>query len=309
LGIELRALDYSATGKPAKAARLFALSDQLTRRSLPTRLWLIQQSVDRGDVAGALTNFDIALRTSNEAPLLLFPVLARASTDPTLARPLASTLDRPSEWRLMFFEWALSNSKDLHGLANVAIAMRDRRFVTGNRIDQRLIEQLVTADDFGQALRLKQRFGQRSAGLLADPHFDDPRALYPFGWGLVSEGSLGAERGLADGRPMLTYRATSSRTGQVAAQLLMLAPGRYALATRSAASVVGEAPMWAISCGQEGGSQLVRLEQPMAAGQSAGAGFVVPPGCPAQWLTLSVRPAAESQPQSGATASVTIVRR
>lgn len=306
--IELRALDYAASGKPAKAARLFALSDRLSRRSLPTRLWLIQQSVDRGDVAGALSNFDIALRTSSDAPLILFPVLANAAADPGLTIPLARTLDRASDWRLMFFEWVLANGKNLPAVANVATAMRDTRLITKNDVDQRMIEQLVTTRNYAQALRLKRRFDRKPGGLIADSNFSDVTARFPFGWGLVSDGSLGAERGLADGRSILTYRASTGRSGQVAAQLLMLPPGAYVLATTTALPATGESPYWSITCGEEGGAQIAKLDQPRKANGGAKASFAVPQGCEAQWLILRLRPAADSTAQSGAIASVSIAR-
>jgi hypothetical protein len=307
--VELRAVDLAASGKQADAARLFHLSDRLSRRSLPTRLWLIQASVDRGDVAGALANFDIALRTSNDAPPILFPVLARATADSSLTEPIARMLDRPSDWRLMFFEWALANDASLHSIANVAVRMRDRGIITRNKVDQRLIESLVTAGDFAQALRLRQRFDARPLPLVADARFRDPSALYPFGWGLVSDGSIGAERSFDGNGSALTYRATSPRSGQVAAQLLVLLPGQYALATRTAAASVGEAPYWSITCGQEGGPQLAGLDQPVAAGRAATTAFVVPGACPAQWLALRLRPSGAATAQSGAIAWVTVARR
>jgi hypothetical protein len=307
--LELRALDLAASGKRADAARLFGLSDRLSRRSLPTRLWLIQSSVDRGDVAGALGNFDIALRTSTGAPPILFPVLAKAAGDPSLTAPLARLLDQPSDWRLMFFEWALANDANLHSIANVAARMRDRRLITHNQVDQRMIEQLVTAGDFGQALRLRLRFDPKPLAIVADPRFSDPSAQYPFGWGLVSDGSMGAERTLDGTGSALTYRATSSRSGQVAAQLLVLRPGHYAFATRAAAAASGEAPYWSLTCGQAGGEQLATLDQPLAPGPAAATEFTVPGGCTAQWLTLRLRPSGEATPQSGSIAWVSVTRR
>jgi hypothetical protein len=307
-GIELRGADRAASGRQAEAARLFALSDRLSRRSLPTRLWLIQASVDRGDVAGALANFDLALRTSTEAPAILFPVLAKASADPTLTVPLARLLDRPSDWRLTYFEWALANGPDLSSLANMMMQMRDRRLIEENRLDQRLVELLVTKSEFTQAVHLKRRFDPKPAGLVADPHFADPSARYPFGWGLGSDGSIGAERSLAASGPVLAYRATAPRSGQVAAQLLILPPGNYRLETRTAAAATGVAPLWTLTCG-DSGPGLAQLEQPLVAGAQAAAAFAVPQGCPAQWLVLRIRPSTETRVQAGEIDWVSIMRR
>lgn len=303
--IELRALDLALTGRTAKARLLFALSDQLSRRSLPTRLWLIQDSVDRGDVAGALRNFDIALRTTTDAQPILFPVLAKASADPTLTAPLARALDRPSDWRLSFIEWALTSGVHLDGLANVVARMNDRRFVVGNGIDQQLTERLANDGQFGPASLLNRRFGHAATGV-ADPNFANPSARFPFGWGLVSDGMLIGERMMLGSSPALKYGAAPGRSGQVAAQLLMLPPGRYTLATRTAATGDGEPPYWTIACGQSGSAVLAQLDQPLAANAEARTSVTVPAGCVAQWLTLRIRPAQDSGAQSGAIAWVTI---
>jgi len=306
--IEVRALDLALSGKTTKARALFQLSDQLSRRNLPTRLWLIQDAVDHGDVAGALKNFDIALRTTTDAQPILFPVLAKASGDPSLTVPIARTLDRPSDWRLMFFEWALTNPAHVGGVASVAAEMRDRQFLVGNSIDQRLVERLVTDRDFAAASVLNRRLGRESGGV-ADSHFADPSAHYPFGWGLVSDGSLTAERAVAGSSAVLRYGAEPPHGGQIAAQLLMLRPGRYQLATRTAGQATGEAPYWSVSCGEVGGGELARLAQPANAGGEANTTFTVPASCGAQWLTLRVPPSGDASPPLGAIAWVQVLPR
>lgn len=306
--IELRALDLVVSGKAAEGRQLFELSDRLSRRSLATRLWLIQDAVDRGSVSGALRNFDIALRTSTDAQPVLFPVLAKASADPTLTDRLAAMLDRPSDWRLMFFEWVLANDSDVRPVAVVAAHMRDRDFILSNDIGQRLIERLVTARQFDAAMLLNRRFGRVTSGV-ADPHFTDASARYPFGWGLVDSGSLGAHRAASGSASALIYSAAPANSGQVAAQLLALKPGRYALATMSAAPATGAAPYWSVSCAESGGAVIATLDQRMTAGSRAATDFSVPAACAAQWLTLQVRPAPDSSSQSGAVAWVTVAAR
>jgi hypothetical protein len=48
------------------------------------------------------------------------------------------------------------------------------------------------------------------------------------------------------------------------------------------------------------------VDQPMAAHERTASEFTIPPGCSAQWLTLRLRPAADSSEQSGAIASVSV---
>ncbi len=305
--IEMRALDLAISGKPGQARQLFHWSDRLSRRSLPTRLWLIQDAVDHGDVTGALRDFDIALRTTTDAQPILFPVLAKASSDARLTIQLARTFDKASDWRLMFFEWTLANDVDPRPIANVVARMRDRQFVVANGVDQRLIERLVGAGEFDAARSLNRNFGHQSTGV-ADPNFGDEGARYPFGWELVSNGSIGAQRTLIGSSTALGYSAETASGGQVAAQLLTLSPGPYALVAKTASNGTGAVPYWSASCA-EAGSEIARLDQPLAANASAETDFTVPSGCGAQWLTLRIRPAPNSNTQAGAIASIFVVRR
>jgi hypothetical protein len=235
-------------------------------------------------------------------------VLAKASADPTLTLPLARMLDNPSDWRLMFVEWALNKNSHLGGVASVVAHMRDRRFVVANSMDQQLAERLVSDRQFAPAILLNRVFGRPAPGV-ADPHFADASAHYPFGWGLVSNGSLTAERVLGGSSAVLRYGAEPGHSGQVAAQLLTLVPGRYALATRTAADASGEAPFWSVTCAEEGAAGIAQLDQPLDASATASASFEVPAGCAAQWLTLTLRPSAAATPQSGAIAWVSVTPR
>jgi hypothetical protein len=306
--IELSALETEAAGDKARAARLFDLSGKISRRSLATRLWLIQRSVDRGDVAGALQNFDIALRTSSAAPVVLFPVLTSATADPTLAEPIARTLDRPGDWRVMFLNYAIHQGGAAN-IARVVLAMRDHAVITGNGIDDLLIAQLVTERAFADAQRVRAVFRPpaRNGALVADSDFADPSARYPFGWGMTARGDLEALRGLEQGRPALAYRAVAGRAGQVAAQLLFLPPGAYRLAARTAtAGDPGALPYWTLACAEQGGTGIATLDQPPHKDGSATTDFRVPQGCSAQWLTFNLRPSDLPQGQSGAVAQIRI---
>ena len=69
-------------GDREKADAIFRYSSQLSRRELRPRLWQIEAAVARGDIAGALRQYDIALRTSKEAGPLLYPTLGAAMAEP-----------------------------------------------------------------------------------------------------------------------------------------------------------------------------------------------------------------------------------
>lgn len=310
--IELRALDRDAAGDHAGAAQLFALSDTISRRSLPTHLWLIQHAVDRGDVAGALGQFDLALRTSTAAPGVLFPVLARASEDPTLTGKIAAILDRPSDWRVPFLHYAIEKADAADGAAAIMLRMHDRAMLRAEKLDQALIGGLIAAQEFDLALRVHDSFAPvlASAALIRDPGFTQPAMGFPFGWGLADSGETMAERGVSGGRPALLYRSMPGGFGDVATQILLLAPGTYRFRTRTAQPALdsGANPYWTITCSQEDGPQLALIEQPRQKDATGEADFTVPEKCPAQVLALILRQS-DTPDQGGAIAAVEIERR
>jgi len=304
--IETLALAAQQRGDRAEAARLFDLSSRISRRSLATRLWLAQQAVERGQAEVALAHMDLALRTSTQAPAIVFPALERGLADTALEAQIARLVDRPSDWREAFLIQAVDDA-DAEGATSLLLAMKDREFVAAKGIDRRLVGRLVGERRFMAARRLSDAFRPAGRpGLIADPGFTGTVDRYPFGWGLVEGGAMGAAIGSQGGRPALAYHALPGRSGQVAGQLLMLAPGRYRLATQTA-QTGRPAPLWAVACGERGGARLAELSFPARPGASSMAEFTVPPGCEAQWLTLHLAPSIDGE-QYGAVASVSLER-
>jgi hypothetical protein len=304
--LELEALDRQRRGDLAGAARLYELSNRISRRSLGTRLWLVQSAVERGDAARALAEMDLALRTSSAAPDMVFPALANGLDDPALVAPVARLVDRPSDWRTPFLTYAMNNA-DPGGAATLLIKLKDRRGINAAAFDLLLV-RLVDGGEFANARALARRFGRAAGGatLVADENFGDERAHYPFGWA-VSEGeALGARRDIQRGSPVLDYHANSAEGGQVAAQVLMLSPGTYRLATRVGRAASADLqPMWVLAC--PGTSKpLATLELPARDLGVSARSVSIPADCPAQWLVLIVRPALNTQ--SGSVARVELAR-
>jgi len=308
LAIELRALDMDSAGDTQGAARLFSLSRMISRRSLGTHTWLIQHAVKRGDVAEALAEYDLALRTSTAAPRLLFPVLAKAAANPELASPIAQTLDRPSDWREMFLDYAIARPGSVQRIVALFLKMRDRSFLKDKQIDRLLIGQLVKDGSFGPAERVELAFGPPIAkgSLVRDPGFSEAQFHFPFGWTLIEAADVWAQRDRASG---LAYHGASGGAGQIATQLLTLAPGSYRLVARNAEPAADTAalPYWTVTCAGAQPRQIALLNQ--SAGAGAMGDFAVPSGCGGQWLALNLRASDRAEGQSGAIRSVTIQPR
>jgi hypothetical protein len=298
--IELRALADDARGDKTAVQRLFVLSDAISRRSLTTRLWLIQRAVDRGSVDDALTNFDIALRTSTEAPARLYPILVRACVDPALAAHIARRVDRPVEWRPTFLDFAARRGNP-EGAARLLLAMNDRAAIAKSGAVPDVLARLVAARRYDLARELHARFAPAgsSGALLADPRFT-LAAAYPFGWLLTNSDGVAAFPVRHGSEGLLGFSAEEGRGGEVASQVLMLAPGRYRLgASLHALSDRSARPFWSIVCTDPPYEQLLRLDTAFGEGSLQGGAFTVPASCEAQQLALNLRASFAGGPLSG----------
>jgi hypothetical protein len=104
----------------------------------------------------------------------------------------------------------------------------------------------------------------------------------PFNWTLASGAAIEAGGAAPDG--LLVARASSSPSGPLARQLLVLSPGPYRLVIEAAASA-DAAMSWRISC--RGGAALADLAVPQGLEPvRAETTFTVPTGCVLQDLAL-----------------------
>ncbi|MEG3163594.1 hypothetical protein U1701_03190 [Sphingomonas sp. PB2P19] len=278
-----QALAYSVLGMAMdvkhdpRGRELILLSDRFSRRLLLSRIWLIEDAVNRGDIDTALRNYDIALRTSGEAPALLFPVLLNAAADPNITDKLAKLLRARPLWRDAFLA-------ELTQKGDPLVAYSVLRAGVGSKIPesarQSLVARLVAAN------RPDLAYGLAAAGIT--PLHNDvavdlarsPGRLAPFGWSLSTTDMVDASQDI-DG----TFVAqTRSNTPQTAiSRLVALAPGQYVMAARGEFRSGSGTARWTASC--FGGNPLGAIP---ATGGSSSTGFSVPAGCAFQWLRLEV---------------------
>ena len=287
----LRALGVAQaiSGEDQAAGRTMAFTETLSRRDLPTELWLIEDRVARGDVTGALVHYDRALRTADTAPDLLLPVLVAASADLGVARPLARLVaKRPLWWRDYLTRLIQANPSSAATAMIVAGARLDRDDGDERALLSAAMTRLADAGRADLAARLTT-----VAGMLRNGGFEAQAGLAPFDWRLSEEGDLGAE---VDTRPdgrgdALFLDARSGRGGTVARQLLTLAPGRYRLTGSVGDVAAGEVPTVYLACaGEAPVIGRFRTRAASAAGAPFAIDFAVPAGCRGQWLSIEAVP-------------------
>lgn len=289
------ALGIGQQGDVSRTRQLFVHSDVLSRRELSARLWLIEDSVTRGDVSKALYHYDIALRTSRGAPEFLFPVLSAAIGDATIATALTATLASRPAWGDAFV-YQLGNAGPN---PDARAAFLRRLSASGYPVPEAarvgVIYALIAkgAHDDAWAFYATLRRGV-SQGRSRDPDFtaqlQTPTA---FDWTpAVNDAGISASIQHTNTGGLFEFSAPVTVSGVVLQQAQMLRPGRYRLEGVSSGidQVREERPYWQLACSN--GNDAGRIELPNSTtngGRFAGE-FTVRAGCAFQTLRLMVRP-------------------
>lgn len=289
LGIEAQ----TRNDTPA-ARRLFAYAQTLSRRELLTHLWAIENAVGRGDVSGAIRQYDIALRTSRAAPDILYPVLAAAITDPAIQVVLTRTLAKKPAWRDGFVNYVGTQGPIPE--ATVALFTRLRRAAVpiSENAQGAVINALIQKGRFDRAwsyYRLVRPGADRRRS--RDPRFTASlEAPTPLDWGVVdvAGGSTSIQRGTQGN--FFDFAASPSVGGALLQQVQLLPPGDYRLVGHSMNidQPRDSLPYWMLTC--RDGRELGRVDVPgstQKGGMFAGR-LSVPGDCPMQVLTLVARP-------------------
>ncbi len=293
----LRILGFSAPKQDQRA--IFDLSNRLSRRDLATQLWLIDYHVGREDAPSALAHYDAALRTSTVAPQLLFPVLAKASGDVTLAPQIGDVLAKRPPWANAFLTDLLFSSPSADTLLTIfQHVVRDGGKVQPSQTDG-LMARMVR--DYRFDLLRDAYFvaggSDRSIGMhIRNGDFSGEPLLLPFDWLFASDGTIYAGRFKSDSDASdfrLGVQASEGNGGEAARQLFMLPAGRYWLESTSGSVKPSQNAnlSWHVTCATKTGAKLLDIGLPPSpdTGRANVSAFSVPTSnCSAQWLSLQV---------------------
>jgi hypothetical protein len=292
--LRTRGLAAALAGHQTTALRWMRYSEVLSRRDLPTQLWWIEEAINQNDIDTALLHYDRALRTSNGAVDLLFPVLIAASAEPEVADKLSRLLASRPNW------WGPFMNR-LIGEAPAPVVLD--RFARRLRLSPndplhpdffpRILQRLVAADDFRRADALYRIAVPQRQATLQNGNFELADGIAPFAWTLTDDGELNAT---IEPRPdgaagfALILNARNGRTGVVATQALSLAAGRYLLRGVAAQTGLEDAtrPTVKIRCGSIHPIDIASLRLPVASEQPRPfqSELTIPASCPGVWLSI-----------------------
>lgn len=289
-------LVFALGGDTARAARMFAYGETLSRRDLPTQMWLIETQVQNGDIAGALRHYDRAMRTSVNARGTLIPVLVQAAANPQITTPLARLLATRPSWWTDFADTLVSDGTDATSLARLIAALR---LSASDPVEQvRLaaaLRHLVDLGGIAEASGLYQmaRGKTASTGYLRNGGFETDGGLTPFEWVIADSADGQVVRESRDGSVgAFALSLYASIGGEAARELVVLPPGDYVVSglVGSVPADPAARPSLRVACTANSGVPLAKASFPPAR-DAQGRGhivmpFTVPKGCAGQWLFI-----------------------
>ena len=298
-------LDAALRGDSGAARPVFAYSQTLSRRDLPTQLWAIEDAVGQGDVAAALNHYDIALRTSRNAPDLLFPVLASAVPQANIRQALARTLARKPPWGAAFIGYLASNGPDFQSVASLFTGLPRMNVAVPDDASTAVVNNLIAKDLMAGAWRyyaaIHPRADRRSS---RDAHFDGSvTAASLLDWIPITNAGMNTSIQRGERGGIFDFAVPPGSGGPLLQQMQMLPPGTYRLTGHSIGidQPLQGRPYWLLRC-QSGGREVGRLDVPSSSesqGHFSGIFTVPASDCAVQMLTLIARPADVASGVSG----------
>jgi len=277
------------------ARHLLAYAQMLSRRNVTTQLWSIEDAVGRGDVAGALRWYDIALRTKPELSEVLYPVLTQASRNSSIREALVRKLAGKPPWWDSYVGYAAAQKDDPQSTVALFTDLLARGVAVPTPAQTSLVNLLLDAGNVDQAWRFYASIRPGATRTSArDPRFtkmlETPSA---FDWTTLSDNSIAASIQRTRDSGTFEFSAPASIGGPVLQQIQLLPPGIYRLSGHSdgIAQDTRALPYWTLTCRSDA-RELGRVTVPNS-GQASGmfgGTLTVPPNCPVQTLTLFAQP-------------------
>jgi hypothetical protein len=275
----------SSEGRLDRAGALLREAARRDPRSPAARYLLADLYLRQGRTADGLRQVGALVRRLPKAAGPLTPSLAAFATQPGAADQVRAILNDNPQLRGNVLATLAENP------ANVALVLdlagEQPQSGPPPEWQSRLVRRLVQAGDYVRAYQLWTRFAgvaRPAEPGLFNQEFRPSRALPPFNWTLTAGAAGIAEAAPGGGLRVLFY---GRETAVLAAQLMLLKPGRYRLRYRLSGPLANDTPLaWGINC--------LPGNDPLA-GTSLADGrdltFIVRAGCRAQELQLRGSPA------------------
>jgi hypothetical protein len=273
------------SGDMRKAERLLLAARQRDPRGPAARFLLAGQYISQGRIREGVPEAAVLGRLVPGSGRPLAQAFARYIETAGVPGAMGEILRTNPELSDNILSELAGNAANADLLLKIAAMAPERKSRPAPAWQTRLINKLVQTRDYTRARQVWARLGGRTADpseTIHDPRFEGSSAPRPFNWTITDEGAViepqsGGLHVLYFGRDDVT----------LAAQLLVLRPGRYRLRMKVTGQVAKpEAVRWNIAC-LPGKSAI--LDRPLGTGNLDFAFDVPARSCGAQQLALTGR--------------------
>jgi hypothetical protein len=286
------ALVHTPTPGGTSMRNMVRMSVAMSRRDFGTQALLIQDAVERDDIAGALMHYDLALRVSAKGSEVLVPQLAAALQDEQIRKGFLPIMKAHPAWLASFLANAMATGSNPSAFVELVKAARG--WPAGKDMegmDQRLLAALIAKRDFRSALEFYLWHNKGKETAVNDVAFRFPtrKIADPLDWNVA--GATDSQGNINRDGSLYAF-AGAGQSAVVAQKYLFLPPGNYRL-TNEFGSVrmdTSGALEWKLSCESPEGSTPAWTSGLLNI--SAGARFTrmvsIPASCRYQSLTLAL---------------------
>lgn len=220
------------------------------------RMWIVGDSVRRGDDRQAIVDADIVMRVKPSLRPLLLPLVIPYLNKPETREQLIGILATYPVWRSNFLSLAIDSDVDRASLERVLLQQSPPSRPASSAADQsRLLMRLVDAGDVAEAWSFYTRLKPgAAANPIQDGKFRDEEQIRPFSWWLASEaGSYATRIAPPKAPPFLRVHHNGHGEQLLVEQRLVLPRGRwrFTINQRSAGLADPATLKWQLTCGDD----------------------------------------------------------
>lgn len=297
-GYRVLAQVAAAREQTGQARQLFRIAARRAPRDLPSRAWLAQDALQRGDLTEALQQIDRVLILSPGAAGNVHPVLVQLAGDPGFVEALAATLASRPPWRAGLLEALRHPKTGIPANADAVLGALQRRGGLDAEESAAWTETLLRDGRWGEAharWAAPLVAGGQPLPLLYNGDFARPPSGQGFDWRQpqVAGAILEYEPASGAGRTLHARFLGRRIAGPLLEHALLLAPADYTLTFKRRFDSLrsDNGLQWTLACAGGTKPRVLARSQPLAGSrgwQTEQVVFTVPTrGCEGQWLRLS----------------------
>lgn len=215
-----------ADGNRFRARQLILAGDALSHRDRQANLWLIDDSVQRGNLEQGLYYFDQLLRTLGDDRGSMIALFTQLLADERAVEPMEKILKRQPNWSEQFWLFIPGNTAVLENAAKLRVRLDDSMSAEDRKSDSILIAALADAGHYSAGFAVaKTVFPSLSPSGVNNANFSSSADVAPYNWQATGTNAFAVN--VSERTNTLEISSSPGSSGDIIRQLVRLDPGGY----------------------------------------------------------------------------------